>query len=400
MTRSVFQQDNPVRYIMYRCWSFVPFRGIFPVGFRLAFDSFVGRMNSEDTTIEAQLHDALVNDQDWERVETLIRSHPSVCQSLSSEGRPILYYMCGIGATPASLIELVASIYPAAIALEESMYGDTCLHSVCRSCQLSSAKLQILLRHCEDPARLVLQRNRLGGTALHSAAHHNAVIDALRLLVETNPACVQVRSHEGLSVVAVLWSSFLQTIPGHMEVGSILMGKHASRPRSNMFRRFWEKMEYLGLETYKANVLDTDPSTPNHLLHGLLLAGAPLKLFLLCLRLQPSVALAVDPEGNTPLHRLVRDRPYRTAEQEAILAAAADVSVRNHRGELPLHIAIRNRMPYQNGMERLVPAKDATDWRSGLPPFLLAAEQGGRVAVDTTWNLLVQRPDFIVDAAM
>ena len=383
---------------------------------------------------------AIERGNDWDTVEQLLRANSVLCKKRHRRnGYTILHWLCSIGATPVHLIDVVASLYPAAISMIDTNIGDTCLHIACRNSQFSSAKLRALLRHCKDAdataAATLLVRNRMGGTALHSAVHHNAVLDAIQLLVTTHPPCVLVKTHEGISVITALWSSFLQTIQGHLFVARALKGEAdgtSARENSQMIDRFWCKLEYLGLQVYrlheeqKATAAAATTGVPQRpspilctrefLLHGLLRCAVPLKLFLLCLQLQPQCAAAVSSDdGNTPLHVLLATRPYRSSKEreavQAVVAAAPQtVTVRNHNGDLPLHVALRNRIPYEHGIDLLLQQQqqsttaqdnaaasvseedDQRDRHTGLFPFLLAAEQGGRVAINTTFQLLLRRP--------
>jgi len=86
---------------------------------------------------------------------------------------------------------------------------------------------------------------------------------------------------------------------------------------------------------------------------------------------------------------------------EAIVTTAPQtVSVRNHAGDLPLHIAIRNKIPVENGLDLLLSATTVRQrcQQTGLYPFQLAAAVGAggkTTAVNTIYHLLLTMPDLL-----
>jgi hypothetical protein len=229
------------------------------------------------------------------------------------------------------------------------------------------------------------------------------------------------------------------------------------------FERFWKKVEYLATAVYlqtKNNDCSESssraPTTPptrtlventeesaaendNHndiekghhdpeqynsrfVLHGLLQShGVSLQFYQLALKYNPAYAQVVDEEtGNLPLHVLLERRPFRLYERQAIQATLqaypTAAARRNHglnhgdnndndsdtnTGDLPLLIAVRNKIPWHNGLDLIAQASPASsaiagrDAVTGLWPFQLAASVGGRVAVETTFELLKNQPDLL-----
>lgn len=357
--------------------------------------------------IEQQL-DWLIKDQQWETAGLMLLCHPGMCQHRNRRyGWTKLHWLCSIGGTPASMIDLTASLYPEAVSMQDTYLGDTCLHVVCRNSQFSSAKLQNLLKYCTPETLLI--RNRIGGTALHSAANHNAVLSTLELLVDANPAVLTVTTHEGIHAVAALWLAYIQTIPGHMVVVRILNGE--TTVESQTFDRFWSKVEYLAVKYFvmstscSENLIDDTEKLQNYVLHGLLQCNVPINFIKVCLKYRPTTALAVDAAGNLPLHVLIENRPYRLKEREAMEACleafSSAAGIQNHSGDVPLQIAIRNKIPIPNGVDLLLLASPNTaqcrDSATGLYPFQLAAHQGSSAAiVNTTYHLLATQPDLVV----
>jgi ankyrin repeat protein len=361
----------------------------------------------------------LIDSNQWDVVYQEFEANPQLAFEVYNPlrlGWTKLHWLSSIGSTPPRLIDLVAKCNPDAVTLPDARYGDTCLHIACRNSQTSDEKVRILLKHLKDVDGILI-RNHFGGTALHSAANHNATLGTLRLLVETNPRILKVTTREGLHAVSALWHAYLQTIPGYMSVARVLQQGGASEEIDEPFERFWSKVEYLASEYYCYTAV-THPrmggrlerlhprrdDDAQYVLHALLQNSVILNLLKVALLKRPRLALVPDTlAGNLPLHRLVSDRPYRLKEREALsdcLAAYLDATGRaNHNGDYPLFIAIRNKIPWENGVDLLVQANPGIvgrrDRSTGLRAFQLAAAVGGKVAIESCFHLLLTRPDLI-----
>jgi hypothetical protein len=263
-----------------------------------------------------------------------------------------------------------------------------------RNSQTSAAKVKSLLACIEGENEAILIRNSFGGTALHSAANHNAVCSVLLALVEANPRILNVRTHDGIYAISALYSAYIQTIPGYMAVAKIVAGDEVT---NRHFERFWSKVVFL------ATADQPGPAQERMVLHGLLHCHVFLNFYKLALTWDPTLASVASPAGNLPLHVLVERRPFRLKEREAIEATvkahAEAASVRNNDGDLPLFVAIRNKMPFPNGMDVILEAHRSSvtcrDPQTGLLPFQMAAAVGGNVAVDNTFHLLLTQPDLL-----
>ena len=350
--------------------------------------------------------DSMIEDQHWDEVYERFRNFPENTKAIvnPSLGWTKLHWLCSIGASPPALIDLVASLYPEAVTMPDNRYGDTPLHIVCRNSQISAEKIVVLLQHIISNEELLI-RNRFGGTALHSAANHNAVLAVLQALVGANRRILTMTTHDGIHSVTALWSSYNSTIPGVTCVAQILNGEIEAQRREG-FLRFWRKVEYLSSEFFTCKNEDniTSNEDPNRfVLHGLIHCNVPINLFKVALKVNPALANTVDSDGNTSLHILLENRPYRLKEREAIMALL-DASpqaafIANNSGEVPLLIAIRNKIPWINGtgdvVEAATPLISRRDNATGLYPFQLAALHGGKVAVETTFLLLSIKPDLL-----
>jgi ankyrin repeat protein len=364
-------------------------------------------VNDNEDELDTRL-DLLLRNQEWDAVSGILQGHPALCRKQNHRsGRTILHQLCSYGSTPPEVIALAAAVHPSAITIPDTYIGDTCLHLVARNSQFSSAKLKCLLDHCTPESLLI--RNHMGGTPLHSAANHNAVLSALQSLVEANPAVLKISTHDGISAVTAMWLAYIQTIPGHMVVVQVLNGE---KIESAGFNRFWEKVEYLVLQHFRSL-----PSCPleaqsgelpsRFLLHGMLRWSVPLNMLKVCMYHRPESAMAVDSDGNLPLHVLIESRPYRLKEREAIqtwleVTPRSLAAVSNAAGDVALQIAIRNRIPVTNGVDLLLAAAPTTiRWRdvsTGLYPFQLAAIQGTNATIVTLiFYMLRHQPDLVLD---
>jgi len=389
------------------------------------------------------LLDRMIENNQWEEAYQVFEANPEESRRIfarsssgSSLGWTKLHWLCSIGSAPPRLLRLVASQNPGAITLTDNRYGDTPLHMACRNSQTSCEKVQILLEQLRvgtsndgdgttgngvgngGTGEGVLLRNHFGGTVLHSAANHNATIGVLRLLVECNPRILRVTTHEGIHPITALWHSYVQTIPGCKKVAEILsVEDDATAPAINAeghFERFWKKAAFLSTEYFyqsrsapasrnsiRSNSLEEEQDD-RYVLHGLLQCNVPINFVKVALRRK--CRHVPDKDGNTPLHRLLEDRPYRLKEKEAVqdfvksYPEATDQA--NHDGDVPLFVAIRNKIPYQQGLDALLSANRNVlrrrDGTTGLHPFQMAAATGGRYGLETTYHLLRTQPDLIL----
>jgi ankyrin repeat protein len=363
----------------------------------------------DEEELEQRL-DSLIERQEWDAAAETFREYPAICcRKHRHHGWTKLHWLCSLGGTPDHILDFVASLYPEAVSMQDTYIGDTCLHLVCRNSQFSANKLQNLLKNCVAVADTVLIRNRMGGTALHSAANHNAVVSALELLVDANPTVLQVTTYEGVHAVTALWLAYVQTIPGHMTVVRVLNGETVE---SQSFERFWCKVEYLATRYFAMSTVCPEKleqeRLKDYVLHGLFQCSVPINLVKVCLKFRPASAHAVDAAGNFPLHLLIENRPYRLKEREAVEACleanTTAAGIPNRAGDVPLQIAIRNKIPVPNGIDLLLASSPCTvrykDSATGLYPFQLAATQGSNASsVNTTFQLLTTQPDLVVASA-
>lgn len=355
-----------------------------------------------------------IKSHDWDTVQALVESNPAIATTIDPvSGRAPLHMVCSVGSSPTQVIAAVAAAAPQMVMHSDKVYNDTPMHIVCRNSQKTAAKAAIILQHCSNDD--ILRRNVIGGTCLHSACGHNAVLDVIKLIVRKNPRVLKISSFDGIPPIRGLFFAYTTSIPGVLAVGKMLKGRQVSEGH---FDRFWAKADFLALEYFRLTTAcpnkykttnshdeaSTTANIPNKFVaHGLMHCDAPLNLLKIAFKRDTACATALDAENNTPLHTLVERRPYRLYEREAIQSTleafpqAADFA--NHAGHIPLMLAIRNKIPFENGVDLIFKA-DMTvvslrDPETGLVPFQLAATVGGPEAFNTTFALLTALPQTI-----
>ena len=202
-----------------------------------------------------------------------------------------------------------------------------------------------------------------------------------------------------------------------MQIAQILKGESVD---SEHFDRFWNKCTFLAMYSFKMSAAcppalaekdgfedeQVEQELYKYVVHGMLDLKAPLNMLKTAVKLHPDWARQADFEGNYPLHHVIIRRPFRVKDvqliRELLQAYPEAASKRNKAGDLPLHIAIRDRMVWEEGLDEIVKAYpdalNAAEADSKLYPFLLAASLGGKVAVNTTYQMLLVKPHLVKDA--
>lgn len=391
----------------------------------------------------------LFQDQDYDQVEEILSQHAELALETTTrlqqyhidssirKSYSLLHLLTSVSSTPHSLLELVATQNPTAITQTESQYGDTPLHYIGRSHSLFSAtKLKTLLDLIPDKQKdRIAIRNSFGGTVLHSAANHNAILAALQALVTAYPPLLSiVTTHQRAHAVTTLWHSYISTIQGHMCVAELLKTQNQQKLDVTElplhFQRFWQKCQYLALEHYRRQVTASDTTIePRHLLHALLRCHVPVRLLQIALLILPSISAtsSADEMSVLPLHWILEHRPYNMTDDEMSLIRAVITAFptacscvpstttafgqQQHQRRLPLHIAIASMIPWSHGIDLLVQhCPDAVQARIHVLndkgkdewwlPFQLAALVGGSnnkaQQLDTVFCLLRERPDLLL----
>jgi len=351
----------------------------------------------------------LIEDSNWPGLRTALKERPEEIKELDRiRGSTVLHKLCSLPPTPHDIFKEVVELYPQATKIQERKYGLTPLHTLCYYSQRSTSKVKIVIDKMEPQDLLI--RNFFGGTPLHSACSSHAWIPVIELLVQANPNIVLARTHEYKhTALTALFHCHLQAIQGHMQVARILQGEQVEE---NHFAKFWKKVVFLATEAFKLShpdfVADMKPEdVENYALHGLMSLLAPgsadLNLYKVGIKQNSEWAKYADPSGNYPLHNIIIRRPFRVKDIELIEMLCQcypeAASKKNNEGRSPIDIALRERMAWDQGVGALVKAQpeilSSQDLETGLFPFLLAASLTGKVAVETTYQLLSANPHLV-----
>jgi hypothetical protein len=358
--------------------------------------------------------DELIKDGQWDIVRDFYEAHPEEIRHVNpSNGSTVLHAICFISSVPVSLLDFVVTAWPEAVTVQENRYGATPLHLLCWTNQRSTKKVNILLERMK-PEDLMIRNQNAGSTVLHSACGSHADISVIKAIVRKYPPILLAKTFDHHhTAVNALWQSHLQSIPAHLTIARILKGEKVTEP---LFTRFWNKMEFLAMESFRISSscpknLDNidDEELSNYILHGLFDLKSPLNAIKVAIKLNPKLASYADIEGNYSLHHAVIRRPFRVKDKDLIQdlmeANSAAATKRNNDGDAPIHIGIRDRMVWEEGLSNLVEA-DSDDvlglpeQNTGLYPFLQCASLGGNVAINNTFCLLIAKPDLVKGACI
>lgn len=361
----------------------------------------VHAMDSTKTSIASMLENG-----DWDSARNCFETCPEMINVIDPlTGGTLLHRLCSHPPAPIDLYETVIKHFPDAVRTQEKTFQATPLHMLCWTSQRTTAKVELLLQHMH-PDDLKI-RNMFGGTALHSACGSQASIDVIKLIVQKNPSIISEKTYDyNHTALSALWQTHLQSIQGHMQIARILKGDDVNESH---FDLFWEKVVFLAKEGFYQS-----PYCPDNLprdstdfaLHGLIHLRAPLNLLKVALRRHPEWASIADSDGNYPLHVVVIRRPFRLKDKEIIQMllqvypkAAGE---RNNAGDSPIFIGVRDKMAWDEGLKEIVQGNTdvlgTSDTETGLYPFLLASSLDGRNAVETSYQLLCERPDLVKQA--
>ena len=357
--------------------------------------------------------DELIKDGQWDEVRVFYEAHPEEIKKIDpSNGSTVLHAICFISSVPVSLLAFIINAWPEAVTVQENRYGATPLHLLCWTNQRSAKKVNILLERIK-PEDLMIRNQNAGSTVLHSACGSHADISVIKAIVRKYPAILLAKTFDHHhTALNALWLSHLQSIPAHLSVARILKGEKVTEP---LFKRFWNKVEFLAMESVRIssscpkdiyNIDDEELS--NYILHGLFDLKSPLDAIQVAIKLNPKSTSYADNKGNYPLHHAVIRRPFRVKDidliKDLIEANSAAATKRNNDGDAPIHIGIRDRMVWEEGLSNLVEADSDVlgipDQKTGLYPFLQCASLGGNVAINNTFCLLIAKPDLVKGACI
>jgi ankyrin repeat protein len=366
-------------------------------------------MNEESENRALQNLQCFIQEEKWDLVRARCRDHLDEFRLVDSySGLTLLHQLCFKTITPIDVFQMVVNAYPQATKIQDGRYGSTPLHILCLNSQRSVGKVALVLHYMEREDLLI--KNVAGDSALHIACEMNAMLPVIKCLVQKNPDVLFEKNRYNRTAFSPLRRHYVQSIPGHMAITRILKGENV---QDGHFERFWEKLEYFVRESFQRspycpkdtdrNDNDNDNDSSSYLLHGLLqLEPHALNTYKVALKQRPDSAAVADVEGNYPLHLAILLKLLGPFISEILQAYPQAASARNKDGDLPLLLAIRQKIAWEEGLGEILEADTdilaSQDKETGLFPFLLAASVGGDTAVDTAYQLLCAKPYLVREA--
>jgi hypothetical protein len=348
----------------------------------------------------------IIEAQDWKAAFLRCENHPHETMLLRSRFKTTpLHQLSYIGSSPCSLMERIADAYPNAVFVQDCRYQDTPLHYLSRNSQRTESKMSILVRHSGKEGLLI--QNKLGHTPLHTACGSNAMLPVLKKLVAVCPESLYVRDVNGGLPLDALWNSYMQTIPSMLAVGRILSGGLVGRHEN--FLRFWDKVKFICLAMatpYHPRLTNGSMTDAGHLfLHALLHYSGSLDMIVIAIKVESSLALSVDMNGNYFLHSIslhwskINPQPKSSFIQSVIDLYPEAAMQPNSEGRVPLQLAIHSGMQWSSGLKEILLADPtqlcSQDPSTKLYPFLLAATAQTGCTLDTVYQLLTALPAVI-----
>jgi len=240
----------------------------------------------------------------------------------------------------------------------------------------------------------------------------------LQVLIKKKPELVQIRDYEARAPVTTLWNSYIQTIPGHLAVASVLEGDmnfSGDHEYPDHFERFYTKVRYLMSDVQTTTQEEGNESislqrnSDRKLGHAMLKNNCPFDLFKIVIKREPNLANVIDSSGNSLLHLIVQNRPFWNKDLECIsllLEAFPDAAKEcNNSGQAPLHLAIETNISWIDGLRKVMLAAPSVleipDAKTKLLPFMLAASMSDKAfTLESTFELLSARPDIILQSLL
>jgi ankyrin repeat protein len=361
------------------------------------------KMNEEAENRALKNLQYFIQEEKWNLVRARCQDHPEEFRFVDTfSGLTLLHQLCFKTITPLDVFQMVVNVCPEATKIQDRRYGSTPLHILCLNSQRSIGKVDLVLL-CMEPENLLI-KNVAGDTALHIACEMNAMLPVIKSLVQKNPDVLFEKNRYDRTAFSPLRRHYFHSIPGHLAIIRLLKGEDV---QDGHFERFWEKLEYFVHESFRQHSpycpKDTDRNDSSFLIHGLLqFQPNVLDTYKIALKQRPDSFAVADAAGNYPLHRAILLDLSGPFILEILHAYPEAASVRNKDGDLPLFLAIRQRIGWKQGLGEIVKADTdilaSQDKETSLFPFLLAASIDGDTAVDTAYQLLCAKPYLVREA--
>lgn len=349
---------------------------------------------------------------------------------IDKKGNTPLHRLCSIGSVPKFVLEKVLQILFSHGAISDVIgmqndFGDTPLHIICRTSQRSKGNLTFLLRYCNKSNALTTQ-NVEGQTPLHVAASSKAWFPVIHELVRADPSPLLMQDNLGFIPAIALWNSTLSNVVVRFEI----FDENRDVSDLPIFKKFWEKMKFLLLQTYKVDghlttknyLCDSDDSNSSkqEILHAIFryVCYETDKLFF-AVRWDKSILYdSFDKYGNLPIHILVSKNMCKLNEmnndasfhmkyrllRHCLLQNTEAAGTTDGEGRLLLHRLIENCPPstsyvFDDWSELIhytlyaaPKALGTRDVKTRFYPFMCAAMEG---SIDQTFMLLIEKPEIL-----
>jgi ankyrin repeat protein len=265
------------------------------------------------------LHLAVTYALSADLLESFLARDESLLKMVDSEGNTALH----LAARDSNMIALQVFRAHEKIVREVARYvnlsGNTPLHLAAKDAPAEVISLLLEI----DPSTASV-KNLSGNTALHRALAYNASIEIASLLLGADPACGYLENEDGETILHIAAS----------------------------YNASESMLHYLLSQDYYANAPDAldsyrrrnaDSMTCVHLAAMNQLQASSLQLLL---DFDPAIATVLTDAGESPLHVACHTIGVLIDSIEVLIAAApTTVSQANHRGQLPLHLALEQHQP-------------------------------------------------------
>lgn len=396
---------------------------------------------------------SLVQSYDWAGTLARIASHPDEARAVGVQGRKPLHVACDHDA-PAVVVQALLKAHPEASTMVGTSNMNP-LHITCSSQHASVHVIQVLLEGGIQSQTEM--RDVDGDTPLHAACRCGAPIEVVQVLLQANPKAVNERDYEGLTPLLRLWVRYFVILGD-----DVIQNVKGPGDLTGELGEAWSKTELLLRYAYHGQQKTEELSnggipgitkgmspqlgpyqSPFQAVHAAAAVDCPRPVVKIATIIYPNQIDEKNEAGLTPLmiaasapifkvrdlsdegylledriHGDVSDEDVNNQEDddnnnnnatqqasviEILLEASAESAcVTNPEGQLPLHLALESGKRWNQGVKHLIAsypdALNVVDYKSGLAPFMLAAE-GAKADLSTIFEVIRTNPSQLKPGA-
>ena len=356
----------------------------------------------------------LIKTYNWDEVEQICDHHPNLLKNciLPNSNTP-LHEICNIGSAPSNLLEKVLNCRIESTTTR-NRFGETPLHTKCRSSQYSLYPVALLVQANPRALRMV---NDSGKSPLAVACVNGASVDVVKELVVAYPEALKRRDVNDHTPIDLLWSSFAKTIPGASAIASYLRKRGSKQhvEMSGVLAKFYQKMSFCLKQVLILSKDDKNESTSSSfellLSHAIIqenIQQTPHTLLEIFLTYDKDFGCQLDENGNTSFHVQLYKKVDYDFTKSFLRRCPESASIANRKGELPLHLALKktttatNMNPKKGWCKRSISeimrmyteALNVRDPETSLYPFMTA---GVIDELDLCYQFLLVSPNVVLD---